>query len=535
MYRSCTHLLALLALAPALRAQSSEPWLRPISDFLFEEQEDGSILTADAMGTHHFASWLAYVQSDFFQQHGGRCGSDRLAYPLALGTSGDCNSSFTSIEAQYAPSTGPDYVIPVVFHIIRNTAGSGEISDALIDTQITVLNEDFGAFGGGAPGTNTRIQFTLAGVTRSTNNTWYNDGGSYYNSLAWDPHQYLNIYTNTASGNLGYAYVPSGGGVVGNLWDRVVVYWSTVGRPGPYGPPYHLGRTVTHEVGHYLGLYHTFQGGCSGTSGCFGNGDLICDTLPESGPNFSPCTRSTCGDPDPTRNYLDYSDDVCMNNFTLEQSNRMRCTLQNFRPSLADALAPSPATSPSPAHGAASVDLNADLSWSAGSGATSHDVYFGTDPTPGVEEFQGNSASPGFDPGLLAYSTTYYWRVDEVNDVGTTPGSVWSFTTEAQPLPPAPASAPSPSQDATLVGRSADLSWTAGSGAISHDVYFGTTDPPPFVGNQAGTSFEPGLMSGLQTYYWRIDEVNAQGTTTGSVWSFTTRSGFGRTVSRPGM
>ena len=109
MYRSCpTLLLAVLALAPTLSAQSHEPRLRPISDFFFEEQEDGSILTADALGTHHFPSWLAYVQSDFFQQHGARCGSERLAYPLALGTSSDCSSTFTNIEAQYAPAAGPD-------------------------------------------------------------------------------------------------------------------------------------------------------------------------------------------------------------------------------------------------------------------------------------------------------------------------------------------------------------------------------------------------------------------------------------------
>jgi hypothetical protein len=229
---------------------------------------------------------------------------------------------------------------------------------------------------------------------------------------------------------------------------------------------------------------------------------------------------------------MDYSDDVCMNNFTLEQSNRMRCTLQNFRVNLPEVLPPSPATSPGPAHGAASVAVDADLAWSAGSGATSHDVYFGTDSTPDAEEFQGNSASPGFDPGLLAYSTTYYWRIDEVNEGGTTTGSVWSFTTEDQPLPPGPASAPSPSHAATQVGRDVDLSWTAGSGAISHDVYFGTTNPPPFVGNQAGTSFDPGVMAGVRTYFWRIDEVNAHGTTTGSVWSFTTRAAPGRGIRR---
>jgi hypothetical protein len=80
-----------------------------------------------------------------------------------------------------------------------------------------------------------------------------------------------------------------------------------------------------------------------------------------------------------------------------------------------------------------------------------------------------------------------------------------------------------PANGARLVGRNADLAWTAGSGATSHDVHFGTTDPPPFVGNQASTGYDPGTLAAVQTYYWRIDEVNAQGTTTGTVWSFTTR------------
>ena len=68
----------------------------------------------------------------------------------------------------------------------------------------------------------------------------------------------------------------------------------------------------------------------------------------------------------------------------------------------------------------------------------------------------------------------------------------------------------------------ADLNWTAGSGATSHDVYFGTTSPGTFQGNQAGTTFDPGVLANNTTYFWRIDEVNAGGTTTGNVWSFTT-------------
>lgn len=517
--------LGAFAIATTQFGQVTESLLRPQAlDFFFEEQADGSILAADARGTYFFASWAVYSQSSFFQEHGLRCGSERLVHPLGLVSTSDCSSSNTNTAAQYDPASGPDYVIPVVFHILRRTNGTNDVSDARIAEQMEVLNEDFGAFGAGAPGENTRIQFTLAGVTRTNNDSWHNDSGTYYNSLAWDPTQYLNVYANTASGNLGYAYVPSGGGVVGNLWDRVVVYWSTIGRPGPYGAPYHLGRTTTHEVGHYLGLYHTFQGGCSSPAGCFNNGDLICDTNPEASPNFSPCTRTTCGSLDPTHNYMDYSDDVCMNQFTSDQAHRMRCTLENFRVDLADTSMPlpGPASGPNPSQGKTGVALDADVFWIAGSAADSHDVYFGTNPSPGAGEFQGNQAGTSFDPGALAYGTTYHWRIDEVNGAGTTTGTVWSFTTEVLTAPPGQASVPLPPDGATEVARNQNLAWTAGSGSTSHAVYFGTTTPPPFVGNQAGTTFDPGLMDKLQLYYWRIDEVNAQGTTPGVVWSFTT-------------
>jgi len=184
--------------------------------------------------------------------------------------------------------------------------------------------------------------------------------------------------------------------------------------------------------------------------------------------------------------------------------------------------APGQASSPSPANAATDVDINADLSWTAGSGATSHDVYFGTS-SPGA--FQGNQTATTFEPGTMAYDTTYYWRIDEINVGGTTTGVVWSFTTESAPLPPpGQASNPNPADSATDVGITADLSWTAGSDATSHDVYFGTSSPGAFQGNQTATSFELGTMDNDTTYYWRIDEINASGTTTGVVWSFTTEA-----------
>ncbi|MHC4674324.1 MAG: apiosidase-like domain-containing protein [Planctomycetota bacterium] len=173
---------------------------------------------------------------------------------------------------------------------------------------------------------------------------------------------------------------------------------------------------------------------------------------------------------------------------------------------------PGPAANPNPANLATGVDINADLSWTPGVGATSHDVYFGTVNPPG---FQNNQAGNTYDPGTLAYSTTYYWQIDEVNIHGTTTGTVWSFTTMAEPPLPGQASNPSPTNLATDVSVATDLSWTAGSDATSYDVYLGTVNPPPFQN-------DPGILASNTTYYWRINSVNAVGTTTGAVWSFTT-------------
>ena len=193
-------------------------------------------------------------------------------------------------------------------------------------------------------------------------------------------------------------------------------------------------------------------------------------------------------------------------------------------PGCATPQPPGKAISPAPANGSTDVDINADLAWTAGSGADSHDVYFGTTfPLA----FQTNQVGTTFDPGSLEQSTTYYWRIDEHNGVGTTTGDVWSFTTEAGPVPPGMASNPNPSDNAINVSINPILTWLADSGADSHDVYFGTNPDPgevEFQGNQTGTTFDPGTLANSTTYYWRIDEVNGVGTTTGEVWSFITEA-----------
>ena len=287
-----------------------------------------------------------FLESEAFR---GRCLTDSLmptTQMRAAGQQSDCTATSTTILPEYDPDEF--FEIQVVFHVLMDTNGNGLVPLSRIDDQIAVLNEDFLAKSGsnGANGTNGRIHFNLAtfdpagnptnGVTYSTDDSWYADSGAYYNSLAWDPNRYLNVYTNTASGALGYFPGLPQNGILGASFDRVVVHWATVGSPAPFGVPFHLGRTLTHELGHYFGLYHSFNGGCA-NGNCYSGGDRICDTNNESSPTSGcPTNRTSCGGlAAPVENYMDYSDDVCMEQFTPEQINRMRCTIGNWRSALA--------------------------------------------------------------------------------------------------------------------------------------------------------------------------------------------------------
>jgi len=182
---------------------------------------------------------------------------------------------------------------------------------------------------------------------------------------------------------------------------------------------------------------------------------------------------------------------------------------------------------PDPADGAKGVTAPL-VRWTAGDTAAFHDVYFGTNPTPGPAEFKIRQTWAVYWGGSLTPGTTYYWRIDEVEADGVTiyTGDVWSFT--AAPLT---AYDPVPRDGAKWVATDADLSWTAGATGVKHDVYFGTDQAAVANGTggtlkasqQATKTYDPGAMAQDTTYYWRIDEYDSGGTKyPGTVWSFTT-------------
>ncbi|MDP2189313.1 MAG: M43 family zinc metalloprotease [Sphingobacteriaceae bacterium] len=251
-----------------------------------------------------------------------------------------------------------EYVLPVVVHIIyQNENNPWNISNAQVLSQMQVLNEDFLRTNPDTVNTppaflpaavNTSISFCLAqrdpqgnpttGIIRHAfpNTTAWSTNA--FNSTVkpatiWDPTRYLNVWiANLSGGVLGYAQFPTGSGLPGLSGgtnantDGIVLLYTSVGRPpfNPFPGVYNRGRTATHEVGHYLGLRHIWgDGGCSVD-------DFCADTPPSDAANFGcPVTHVSCGNVDMVQNYMDYTDDACMNIFTADQRTRMIAVMQN--------------------------------------------------------------------------------------------------------------------------------------------------------------------------------------------------------------
>ena len=216
--------------------------------------------------------------------------------------------------------------IDVHFHVINQGTGlaNGDVSSTLINNQMNVLNAAYAQWG---------WSFRLASTDRTTNATWFNtcDQSSSENqiksSLRIGGADDLNIYTcNPGGGLLGWATFPSSYNSSPTA-DGIVILYSSL--PGGGAAPYDLGDTATHEIGHWMGLYHTFQGGCQK------NNDYVSDTPAEKSPAFGcPVNRDTCprrAGLDPTENFMDYTDDACMDRFTAGQDARMDSMFTTYR------------------------------------------------------------------------------------------------------------------------------------------------------------------------------------------------------------
>lgn len=316
------------------------------------------------------------VSSEYVNPHTGKIQCLSYQYSEYLRELNPENTVFKEgLKLANVEDTNEVLVIPVVVHVIHSGQAVGvgrNISDARILSQIKVLNEDFrrqigtSGYGSNPLGTDTEIEFCLAKTDPNGNPTnginRVNLGSTVWGQqnvenilkpqTQWDPMKYFNIWVCEFGGDLllpqptlGYAQFPTSSGLAGIPFtgqystDGVIIDWKCFGRdteaPGTYYSGYNKGRTTTHEVGHWLGLRHIWGDNSSCTVNPTDSQQDFCpDTPAAANANYS-CPSwgidSCASDPgnDMTENYMDYSNDTCLNTFTPNQKTRMRTALQN--------------------------------------------------------------------------------------------------------------------------------------------------------------------------------------------------------------
>jgi hypothetical protein len=280
-----------------------------------------------ALGQRSFSS-----RQEFVENIRPRCATAEPPEPTRRSIRFRVNSLRSAKSEARAPGS---VEIPVYFHVLTNNAGTeGNLSDEAIQRQIDILNVAYAGQGPGGAGAATAFKFKIAAIDRTANDAWFN--------MAYSPtptaeeraakaqlnkggKSALNLYTaRLADETLGWARWPWD---IGEGVDGVVIRFSTL--PGGDSSPYNEGDTATHEIGHWLGVFHTFQGGCETPN------DEVDDTPAERNPTADcPSAKDSCPDiagNDPVDNFMDYSDDSCMFKFTAGQALRMNDIYSLYR------------------------------------------------------------------------------------------------------------------------------------------------------------------------------------------------------------
>ncbi len=271
---------------------------------------------------------MEYINKGAFQESGKRCATRDVDDVEAAATEKHVRNWMSEhISSQVAGGT-----INVYFHVINKGTGlsNGDVTNLMISNQIAVLNAAYGSWG---------WSFNLVSTDRTTNSTWFNnacDGttteAAMKTALRQGSAVDLNLYSTGACDYLGWATFPSDYNSM-PIDDGVILLYSSL--PGGGATPYDEGDTATHEIGHWMGLYHVFQNGCA--KNCSNGGDFVCDTPQEkfnSSWSFNCTTRDSCRSltgNDPIHNYMAYTDDPCMYQFTAGQDARMDSLFTTYR------------------------------------------------------------------------------------------------------------------------------------------------------------------------------------------------------------
>ncbi|KAJ3096692.1 hypothetical protein HDU96_000684 [Phlyctochytrium bullatum] len=254
-----------------------------------------------------------FASAAFAQRRCGTSGFDRITGPVIEKELAELvEANLPTAQAALAGAAEPQALvsaaatvptIDVFFHVVSDTTGVGRVNSSAVNAQIDVLNADFRNI----------YNFRLAGLDYTANTDWFTKAGpgsaqqtAMKSQLRRGTKAALNVYTvgftqGTGAGLLGYATFPWFLSRNGLSDDGVVILYSSL--PGGSTPNYNLGKTLTHEIGHWLGLYHTFEGGCAGS------GDFVSDTPAQaSASKGCPVGRDSCpgGGVDPINNFMDY-------------------------------------------------------------------------------------------------------------------------------------------------------------------------------------------------------------------------------------